>query len=1281
MSQNIVNQGTAGKMTIFTALPGMTEIYFSRNGKYLMGRTDVEGEDVGTGGYGFIYEIATGEIKIYNTNIVEVVDWNNFVTTSYARIDGVEYDMYVGLPTPRPYDVVEASANLEILRATTYIGESATEYGDIFIETKTGKIIDTLRNLDPTFAGGSYSGWHMSDDASIVVGRSSLTNSTLNRVPAFWDRTLDTVYYAGYSFIYPSTGKPINASGELWDLNREGSLMCGQIQDKACYVEYDRSKTEFKVSYIDFSPGYGESTLFRMNDSGVMLGTEQTDPIALESRRPFIYFWKDGRKFILSEYLQDLYGLDGERDMILYTPTGITDDSRYIVGYSNIDATWYSYLIELDEHQIYAPVRNVLVENKPRRSSNVEVSWQAPLQGEYTLTGYEIYRDGNQVGTASVTDLSYLDQNVENAKHKYYVKAVYEGNNKSEAFDTVSILILNPNDSLPVQEIYNSVDYNRTVNLSWGLPSEKESSNVINHPKGHTPKYIPQDGLDFVSLFQPATTYMSVGIRIGDYIYAGSYASGLIYVYDVFGSIVKEISVDGMGTIYDMTYHDGRFYMVTSSDRVIICDMSPTDPFKISYSSYISTSFQKAVAITYVENDDPDSNNGQDYLVVGNYENFVAYPTDAVNFEEEFELPVKFNTKDMIVSGLEYYKGRMYMVDQNSASGCDLVAYDMKDGKKLFTNNLFAHPKMQEAAFNGTMYGGGLTHSQLEDGTVVLECLLQCTNSYNLIADMELESSDDVLGYVVYRDGKKVSDTLRARHFTENIDTAGTYTYYIEYLSRDCSSSSKEFGVECVVDIFEKGDCIAPAKFEVYESDKKAVLSWSEECLAEDGFEGFNLYRNGEQIGETNYYNLSYIDSDVELNTKYVYTLEAFYTTSCVAYDTVEITLNNLGVAREPSVFVVEGTSKDDNTVDAKATWGLPYFEKPLAYGYCGIPVMSDLFSGTSQAFCIIGWDESDMDKFDEDLYLVGVEFATGAQSSSLRSLNAVVYVDDKLAYDKPCDVRFSPGEWATVYFDQVFKMKQKEEIAVGYSVSYDAEELVARQEGVFTYDMGPGKHGKSDLVSYDGKTYGSLYTLVGLDANYCINALVVRLRDLEAAALAADPQAYLISKVMRADLKGQLVGQEKNFDGPKTSSAGIKLVGYNIYRDGEKLNENLMTEYSYEENVARGEYEYEVGAVYENAEGTAEEKAFYFADFTTVGVEELQQAYGVSVYPNPVSDRLNIRGEYASFSLVDLSGRVLMHDVRNAESVSLAGLNNGVYFVMITLPNGDKRSVKIIKR
>lgn len=1283
VSQNVTIQGTAGKMIIFKAVPNMAQMTLSRNGRFLIGGES----DEGGSSVGVIYEIATGKMQRFNSGVIEVIDWDNYVTADYAKIDGVEYFDFRKIYTDsNDFVVEEASADLLTLRASIYLEKKGSDYSNIIVETKTGRVLDTLGELDPDYPrGGKMNmGWSMSDDAKIVVGRASLEGAPINYAPAFWDRDRGEVFFTGYTYPDPrGTGKTLFTSGEMRDVDGSGTKLCGTIKEQACYATYDRTAGTFQVSYIDPDLGYDGSTAYQVNREGVVLGVDQRG-IDVYSRRPFIYFSESGQKYILADYLKYLYGLDSERDMPLLSTTGLSDNGRLISGYSYENMVWYSYLIILDEHQTYAPVRNVQVQNYPRRSPNVVVNWQEPLQGEYTLTGYNVFRDKQKVNDQPIAanTRSFTDENVANGRHKYFVQAVY-GDKVSEAIDTVSIIIVDPNGCLPVQELFSDVEYNRTVSLCWGLPTDRESSNVIIRPKRPAPKYIPQEGLDFVSVFQPSSDRMSAGVRINDYIYAGSYESSSIYVYDPFGNLQEAKHVDGMGGIYDMAYRDNAFYVAAGTERVTVLDLNPDDPFDISESNHFTTTLGKVISVTYVENDNSSVNNGEDYLIVGDYYHLVAYPLSATGPDDEFSLPVEFDVDGMIIAGCEYYKGRLYLSNQNGTNGCDVVAYDMATGKKLFTTDLYAHPTVVDASTGGieSVYAGGLTHTVLADGTVALECLVQCQYAYNMIVDMELESAEDVLGYVVYRNGERVSDTLKARHFTEEIDSAGTYVYHVEYFStRGCSSSSKDMDVTRTVSIYEKGECSAPKELRVYESDRKAILSWSEDCFDSDGFVGFNLYRNGERIGDKNFLRLRYIDSEVETGTEYLYCLEAFYNTSCKAFDTVEITLDGKGAAREPAAFKVEGTFNQDNTVDAKATWGLPYFEEPMAYGYCGVPAGGNSLDGTSQLFCIVGWMEEDMDKFDDDLYLVGVEFMLATDHTKIKTLSTVVYTDDNMVYNKPYDERFQAREWVRVYFDQVFKMKQKNEIAVGYSVSYDPDEIKASQTAVFAFDMGPRTMGKSDLISSDGRDFGTLYAVTNgaLDVNFCINALVVRQRDLEAAASAADPQAYVMRKVLRMDWDGRL-GEEQRFtDAPKTTSEGIKLLGFNIYRDGEKLNENLLTDLSYEENVGRGEYDYEVGAVYEGAD---EQKTSFFADFTLTGVEEMEQAYGVGVYPNPASDRLNIRGAYVSFSLVDMNGRVWMRDVRNTESVSLAGLNEGVYFMMITLPNGDRRSVKVVKR
>jgi photosystem II stability/assembly factor-like uncharacterized protein len=56
--------------------------------------------------------------------------------------------------------------------------------------------------------------------------------------------------------------------------------------------------------------------------------------------------------------------------------------------------------------------------------ADVTLSWEAPPADE--LLGYNIYRDGLMINASTVTELTYLDENVEAGTHTYAVSAVYE---------------------------------------------------------------------------------------------------------------------------------------------------------------------------------------------------------------------------------------------------------------------------------------------------------------------------------------------------------------------------------------------------------------------------------------------------------------------------------------------------------------------------------------------------------------------------------------------------------------------------------------------------------------------------------------------------------------------------------------------------------------------------------------------------------------------------------------------------------------------------------------
>lgn len=56
----------------------------------------------------------------------------------------------------------------------------------------------------------------------------------------------------------------------------------------------------------------------------------------------------------------------------------------------------------------------------------VHLSWDAPVENEFTLEGYNVYRDGEMINTSFLTDTEFTDNNVENdVTYTYYVTAVY----------------------------------------------------------------------------------------------------------------------------------------------------------------------------------------------------------------------------------------------------------------------------------------------------------------------------------------------------------------------------------------------------------------------------------------------------------------------------------------------------------------------------------------------------------------------------------------------------------------------------------------------------------------------------------------------------------------------------------------------------------------------------------------------------------------------------------------------------------------------------------------
>lgn len=76
---------------------------------------------------------------------------------------------------------------------------------------------------------------------------------------------------------------------------------------------------------------------------------------------------------------------------------------------------------------------------------------------------------------------------------------------------------------------------------------------------------------------------------------------------------------------------------------------------------------------------------------------------------------------------------------------------------------------------------------------------------------------------------------------------------------------------------------------------------------------------------------------------------------------------------------------------------------------------------------------------------------------------------------------------------------------------------------------------------------------------------------------------------------------------------------------------------------------------------------------YNPVGVNELLSEANTSIYPNPASDHLNIefkkyKQQLVDMAIYDVQGRIVKQEIllQNTNQVNLAGLGQGIYFVML---------------
>ncbi|MEJ2595983.1 MAG: DUF1573 domain-containing protein [bacterium] len=176
-----------------------------------------------------------------------------------------------------------------------------------------------------------------------------------------------------------------------------------------------------------------------------------------------------------------------------------------------------------------------------------------------------------------------------------------------------------------------------------------------------------------------------------------------------------------------------------------------------------------------------------------------------------------------------------------------------------------------------------------------------------------------------------------------------------------------------------------------------------------------------------------------------------------------------------------------------------------------------------------------------------------------------------ELLYEQYIGLVTEEEAWNEVFLNEPFPVDGESDLLIGFEINQEPDGFPA---GV---DAGPAVTGYGDLVSLDGIVWGSLADY-GLDFNWSLQVFVTG--ETQPAPLPLQNKSHQV-------IPGLQLATTPAGSYNKSSLRSLQdLLGFNVYRNENKLNDTLVTEYAYQDTLTdAGEYNYTVTAVYDEGE------------------------------------------------------------------------------------------------
>lgn len=421
---------------------------------------------------------------------------------------------------------------------------------------------------------------------------------------------------------------------------------------------------------------------------------------------------------------------------------------------------------------------------------------------------------------------------------------------------------------------------------------------------------------------------------------------------------------------------------------------------------------------------------------------------------------------------------------------------------------------------------------------------------------------------------------------------------------------------------------------------------------------GYDILRDGEQLNTELITDISYTDRNLTPG-KYSYQVRAYYMSSCISdyCEPVEIEVDYSNGCQKPGMLFVETLNTGANSL----AWSAPAlgdvvnlkWHSGSVHDAAGMPSGGAFFAG-------VQWNSNELKPYERmslsevELYINQIPDALFLLIYEGENLIAQQYVPDLKQYS-----------FNTVELKQPLLINTNKTLRV---VAYIEHNEISVPLG---YDEGPGKVGRGDLYSSDGKTWSTL-NANDIDGNWNITLDLRAYADKGSAKALRNYQALDFSPLVTTDNVGirtvrlaQTATSERN-----------SFIGYNVYCNSELLNDApLQDTYYIDEEIHPGNfYEYQVKAIYS---GCGEVGSNVVRIASTAGIDNITtDGVAINVQDNRIYITGLVKGD--KVTLFDATGKVVHRgkSVGEVEYVINATiLPQGIYIVQV----GDTQSKVII--